>query len=169
MRRAVHSSKESYRLWKMITELNKRPWPWMGWKSHWKSKVIKFKSRLMFIWLVRHAVHRLFSWKVCLNHSRDYLLFAVCAILNTQTALYTDHFCLSVCLSVGSTCSRLLLKEFRFVIEVVSYLFPSFLYVIIYMELTSNAETFMKNVYRRGGGFDFSASFWTQLFICIPF
>jgi hypothetical protein len=30
-----HSSRESYRLWKMIMELNKRPGPWMGWKSHW--------------------------------------------------------------------------------------------------------------------------------------
>jgi hypothetical protein len=27
--------KKSYRLWKMITELNRRPGPWMGWKSHW--------------------------------------------------------------------------------------------------------------------------------------
>jgi hypothetical protein len=25
-----------YRLWKIITELNKRPGPWMDWKSHWK-------------------------------------------------------------------------------------------------------------------------------------
>jgi hypothetical protein len=34
--RVDHSSTESYRLWKMITELNKRPGPWMGRKSHWK-------------------------------------------------------------------------------------------------------------------------------------
>jgi hypothetical protein len=34
LRRAKHSPKESYRLWKMITEQNKRPGPWMGWKSH---------------------------------------------------------------------------------------------------------------------------------------
>jgi hypothetical protein len=40
LRRADHSSKESYHLWKMITELNKRPGPWMGWKSHWKKEVI---------------------------------------------------------------------------------------------------------------------------------
>jgi hypothetical protein len=33
-----HSSKESYRLWKMITELNKRPGPWISWKSHWRKK-----------------------------------------------------------------------------------------------------------------------------------
>jgi hypothetical protein len=36
LRRADRSFMESYRLWKMITELNKRPGPWMGWKSHWK-------------------------------------------------------------------------------------------------------------------------------------
>jgi hypothetical protein len=35
-RRAYHSSKVSYNLRKMITGLNKRPGPWMGWKSHWK-------------------------------------------------------------------------------------------------------------------------------------
>jgi hypothetical protein len=38
--RADHSSKESYRLWKMITELNKRPGPWMDWKSHWKKNIL---------------------------------------------------------------------------------------------------------------------------------
>jgi hypothetical protein len=38
LRRAHYSSKESYRLWKMITELSKRPGPWMGWKSHWKKR-----------------------------------------------------------------------------------------------------------------------------------
>jgi hypothetical protein len=38
LRRADHSSKEYYRLWKMISELNKRPGPSMGWKSHWKKK-----------------------------------------------------------------------------------------------------------------------------------
>jgi hypothetical protein len=37
---ADQSPKESYHLWKMITELNKRPGPWMGWKSHWKKKDI---------------------------------------------------------------------------------------------------------------------------------
>jgi hypothetical protein len=36
LRRADRSSKESCRLWKMITGLNKRPGPWMGWKSHRK-------------------------------------------------------------------------------------------------------------------------------------
>jgi hypothetical protein len=36
LRRADHSSKESYCLWKLITEMNKRPVPWMCWKSHWK-------------------------------------------------------------------------------------------------------------------------------------
>jgi hypothetical protein len=40
LRRADHSSKESYRLWKTITELNKRPGPWMGRKSHWKEEII---------------------------------------------------------------------------------------------------------------------------------
>jgi hypothetical protein len=40
LRRADYSSKESYCLWKMITELNKRPVPWMSWKSHWKRRVI---------------------------------------------------------------------------------------------------------------------------------
>jgi hypothetical protein len=39
LRRADHSSKKSYRLWKMITELNKRPGPWIGWKSHWKNTI----------------------------------------------------------------------------------------------------------------------------------
>jgi hypothetical protein len=38
---ADHSSKESYRLWKMIMELKKRPGPWMGWKSRWKKIVGK--------------------------------------------------------------------------------------------------------------------------------
>jgi hypothetical protein len=38
LRRAHHSSEESYRLWKMIAELNKRPGPWIGWKSRWKNK-----------------------------------------------------------------------------------------------------------------------------------
>jgi hypothetical protein len=37
-RRADRLSKESYHLWKMITELNKRPGPWMGWKSQWKKE-----------------------------------------------------------------------------------------------------------------------------------
>jgi hypothetical protein len=50
LRRVDHSSKESYRLWKMITELNKRPGPWMGWKSHWKKKICfsDIKSRFYF-------------------------------------------------------------------------------------------------------------------------
>jgi hypothetical protein len=30
---------ESYHLWKMITELNKKPGPWMGWKSHRKKNI----------------------------------------------------------------------------------------------------------------------------------
>jgi hypothetical protein len=38
LRGAEHSPKESYHLWEMITELNKRPGPRMGWKSHWKEK-----------------------------------------------------------------------------------------------------------------------------------
>jgi hypothetical protein len=29
-------AQESYRQWKMITDLNKTPGPWMGWKGHWK-------------------------------------------------------------------------------------------------------------------------------------
>jgi hypothetical protein len=40
LQRADHSPKESYRLWKMITELNKRPGPWIGWKNHWKKLYI---------------------------------------------------------------------------------------------------------------------------------
>jgi hypothetical protein len=40
LRRADHSSRESYRLWKMITELNKRSGHWVSWKSHLK-KVLR--------------------------------------------------------------------------------------------------------------------------------
>jgi hypothetical protein len=30
---------------KMITELNKRPGPWLGWKSHWKKKIKALTGR----------------------------------------------------------------------------------------------------------------------------
>jgi hypothetical protein len=44
LRRADHQSKESYRLLKMIKELNKRPGPWMSWKSHWKKETYGINS-----------------------------------------------------------------------------------------------------------------------------
>jgi hypothetical protein len=44
LRRAHHSPKESYRLWKMITELKKRPGPWMGWESHWEKNKLRNSS-----------------------------------------------------------------------------------------------------------------------------
>jgi hypothetical protein len=53
LQRADHSSKESYRLWKMITELNKRPGPWMGWKGHWKMVKVKL-SLCLTNWALHH-------------------------------------------------------------------------------------------------------------------
>jgi hypothetical protein len=48
LRRADHSSKEYYHLWKMITEVNKRPGPWIGWRSHWK-KISPLKQRVVYL------------------------------------------------------------------------------------------------------------------------
>jgi hypothetical protein len=48
-RRADYSSKESYRLWKMITELTKRPRPRMGWKSHWKKAEYTFHPNILSV------------------------------------------------------------------------------------------------------------------------
>jgi hypothetical protein len=41
LRRADPPSEELYRPWKMITELNKRPGPWMGWKSYCEKKTLR--------------------------------------------------------------------------------------------------------------------------------
>jgi hypothetical protein len=38
LRWADHSSNEPDRLWKIIKELNKRPGPWIGGRSHWEKK-----------------------------------------------------------------------------------------------------------------------------------
>jgi hypothetical protein len=49
LRGTYHSSKESYCLWKMITELNKRPGPWKGWKNHWEEKYRSWGKTIVFI------------------------------------------------------------------------------------------------------------------------
>jgi hypothetical protein len=56
----------SYRLWRMITELNKSPGSWMGWKSHWKEiyprtcQLVQFQ----FICGIRPRGHR-WQWERC--------------------------------------------------------------------------------------------------------
>jgi hypothetical protein len=61
-----HSSKRSYRLWKMITELNKRPGPWMGWKIHWKKVVNKSSLHSKTPWTVSlrrdSTLHRIYRY-----------------------------------------------------------------------------------------------------------
>jgi hypothetical protein len=54
LRRAHHSSKESYRTWKMNTELNMRPGPWRGWKSVKKKVQQNCRGYEVFCLLIRH-------------------------------------------------------------------------------------------------------------------
>jgi hypothetical protein len=92
-----HSSKESYGLRKMITELNKRPGPWMGWKSPWKKT---FYLLIRWIAYFSDSINRkktdatklIFSneqlWNSCKN-KRDVLwlillLFTLPKILNSH-------------------------------------------------------------------------------------
>jgi hypothetical protein len=63
LRRADHSSKESYRLWKMITKLNKRPGPNKGLENplkyieSWKRFV--YKHKILATYVLRHSVFEL--------------------------------------------------------------------------------------------------------------
>jgi hypothetical protein len=54
----------SYRLWKMITELNKRPGPWMGWKRHCKKNLDSLLGdNIIIISIQRNRIRRLLgSW-----------------------------------------------------------------------------------------------------------
>jgi hypothetical protein len=79
LRRADHSSKESYRLWRTITGLNKRPGPWMGWKSNWKEK----ESAAL------NVVHRLQPTSQAGSSLADFSTLKMEAICSSETSIHT--------------------------------------------------------------------------------
>jgi hypothetical protein len=78
LRRTDHSFKESYRLWKTITGLNKRPGPWTGWKSHWK-RTQKMHRKIQLKLIYKVAFFHQSKWRIKSTQRKVKWIFVVWA------------------------------------------------------------------------------------------
>jgi hypothetical protein len=91
LRRADHSSKESYRLWKMITELNKRPGHWMGWKRHWKKIFLAYLTTVLIVPIIFIIKKNFCEYTVFLNPTLLSSLKFLLSMLSLSLCLITDY------------------------------------------------------------------------------